>query len=100
MCDYFGFERNRRGWKILSNSFQKEQKQELLPTSITREESTREIRKTTDNSVREILVHVQANDNNSEKWIELFTSVYKEDKVPRCLERKQENEVIAIITTH
>lgn len=90
-------ERNRRDGKILSNSFQKEQKQELLPTIITLEENTKDIRKTTDNSAREILVHVQADNNNPEKCIELFTSVDKGNKVPRCLEgKKQESEVIAL----
>lgn len=90
-------ERNGRDEKIWSNSFQKEQKQELLPTIITREENTREIRKTTDNSVREILVHVQADNYNPEKCIEMFTSVDKGNKVPRCLEgKKQESEVIVL----
>lgn len=90
-------ERNGRDEKIWSNSFQKEQKQELLPTIITREENTREIRKTTDNSVREILVHVQADNYNPEKCIEMFTSVDKGNKVPRCLEgKKQESEVTVL----
>ena len=90
-------ERNGRDEKIWSNSFQKEQKQELLPTIITREENTREIRKTTDNSVREILVHVQADNYNPEKCIEMFTSVDKGNKVSRCLEgKKQESEVIVL----
>lgn len=90
-------ERNGRDEKIWSNSFQKEQKQELLPTIITREENTREIRKTTDNSVREILVHVQADNYNPEKCIEMFTSVDKGNKVPRCLDgKKQESEVIVL----
>jgi hypothetical protein len=90
-------ERNRRDRKILSNSFQKEHKQELLPTLKTLEENTKDIRKTTDNSAREILVHVQADNNNPKKCIELFTSVDKGNKVPRCLEgKKQESEVIAL----
>lgn len=90
-------ERNGRDEKIWSNSFHKEQKQELLPTIITREENTREIRKTTDNSVREILVHVQADNYNPEKCIEMFTSVDKGNKVSRCLEgKKQESEVIVL----
>ena len=90
-------ERNGRDGKIWSNSFQKEQKQELLPTIITREENTREIRKTTDNSVREILVHVQADNYNPEKCIEMFTSVDKGNKVSRCLEgKKQESELIVL----
>jgi hypothetical protein len=88
MCDHFGFRKNRRGWKILSNSFQKEQKQELLPTIITWQENTKDIRKATDNFAREILVHLQANNNNPEKCIELFTSVDKGNKVTRCLEGK------------
>jgi hypothetical protein len=89
--------RNRRDGKILSNSFQKEQKQELLPTIIIREENTKDIRKTTDNSAREILVHVQADNYSPEKCIEMFTSVDKGNKVPRCLEgKKQESEVVAL----
>jgi hypothetical protein len=90
-------ERNRRDGKILSNSFQKEQKQELLPTIMIREENTKDIRKTTDNSAREILVHVQADNYSPEKCIEMFTSVDKGNKVPRCLEgKKQESEVVAL----
>jgi hypothetical protein len=89
--------RNRRDGKILSNSFQKEQKQELLPTIMIREENTKDIRKTTDNSAREILVHVQADNYSPEKCIEMFTSVDKGNKVPRCLEgKKQESEVVAL----
>lgn len=86
-------ERNRRDGKILSNSFQKEQKQELLPTIITLEENTKDIRKTTDNSAS----NNPEKNNDPEKCIELFTSVDKGNKVPRCLEgKKQESEVIAL----
>jgi hypothetical protein len=89
--------RNRRDGKILSNSFQKEQRQELSPTIIIQEENTKDIRKATDNSAREILVHVQADNYSPEKCIEMFTSVDKGNKVPRCLEgKKQESEVVAL----
>jgi len=74
MCDYLLVSKNNKTkGRNLSNSFQKEQQQQLLPTLKILDRNTKDIRKTVDNSAKEILVHMHAENNNPQKSIERST---------------------------
>jgi hypothetical protein len=70
MCGYLLVSKNNktRG-RNLSNSFQKEQQHQLLPTLKTLGRNIKDIRRTVDNSAKEILVHTHAENNNPQKSI-------------------------------
>lgn len=98
MCDYsLTSKRDRRYDRNLRGFLQKEQQQQqLLPTHKTLGGNTKDIRKTTDNSTKEVLVHVQAKNSNLKKSREKSTDVDNSDKINfKKLERKKA-EIMAL----
>ena len=72
---------NKTKGRNLRNSFQKEQRHQLLPPLRTLDRNIKDIRKSVDNSTKEILVHTYAENNNPQKSIERSTCIDNGDKI-------------------